>query len=296
LELRHLRYFAMVAEELHFSRAAQRLHIATPTLSQQIRDLEAELGARLFKRKTKSAVELTHAGRRFLDEALAVLRRARDAEIIGRRAARGEAGVVALAYVLSASCSGLISRAIADFRLSHPEVVIQARAMETLPQFRGILGEAIDVGIMRAPRRYPSNLAGFVIERQPFYIALPIGHRLINQKKLTPEALEGEPLIAAPLEMEPGFWGNIAAVAPSGMALNIVERAPDVLTVLALVAAGAGISVITSGLTRLAIPGVVYKELSFTPRQADHVVAFRKSETSPVVNAFIRGLRRQRSA
>src|ERR1700692_4066309 len=110
----------MVAEELHFSRAAERLNIATPTLSQQIRSLETMLGARLFNRRTKSAVELTHAGKRFLEEAQAALRQMAQAELIGRRAARGDAGVIALGYVFSASLRGALSQEITRFKATHP--------------------------------------------------------------------------------------------------------------------------------------------------------------------------------
>lgn len=292
VEVRHLRYFVMVAEELHFSRAAIRLKIATPTLSQQIRSLETMLGARLFKRKTRSAVELTNAGRRFFEEAKAALRQMEQTELIGRRAARGDAGVVALGFVFSASCSGLISAAIKKFSETHPDVSIQARLMETLPQFRAILDGSIDVGVMRMPRRYPSNIAGFLIERQPFRLALPAEHRLAKMKQIAPEALSNEPLVAAPLEMEPGFWGNIVAVMPARLPINIVSRAPDVITLLTMVGAGIGIGVVSGATSRLAIPGVVYRDISGSPRQADHVAVFRKTEAAPVVNEFLKSLRK----
>ena len=121
MELRHLRYFVAVAEELHFSRAAARLNIAAPTLSAQIQSLEAMLGAQLFTRKTRS-VALTHVGKRFLDEARATLKQADQAEMDGRQAARGDIGSIAVGYVLSASCGGLVSQPIIEFKKSHPNV------------------------------------------------------------------------------------------------------------------------------------------------------------------------------
>jgi len=296
VEIRHLKYFVMVAEELHFSRAAARLTIATPTLSQQIGALESMLGARLFKRRTKSAVELTHAGKRFLGEARAALKQMAQAELVGRRAARGDAGVIALGYVFSASCSGLISRALMRFRETHPHVSVQPRVMETLPQFKAIIDGSLDIGVMRCPRRYPSNLAGLLIERQPFRLALPEGHRLAKTKLIAPEALDGEPLIAAPLEMEPGFWGNIAAIAPARLRLNIVERAPDAFTMLTLVGAGIGIGVVSGALSSIPIPGVVYRDIAGAARQADHVAVYRKSERAPVVTAFLKSLRQNFAA
>ena len=108
MEIRHLRYFIAVAEELHFARAAERLNIAPPTLSHSIAALETELGARLFMRKTKSAVALTDAGKRFFDEARMALRHFEHAETAGRRAARGEIGTIAVGYMHAASCAGVV--------------------------------------------------------------------------------------------------------------------------------------------------------------------------------------------
>ena len=178
-------------------------------------------------------------GQRFLNEAQATLKQMAQTEMIGRRAARGDTGVIALGYVFSASCSGLIPRAMRRFKEAQPDVSIQARLIETLPQFKAIIDGSLDVGVMRLPRRYPSNLTGLLIERQAFRLALPEGHRLANQKEIDPAALDGEPLIAAPLEMEPGFWGNISAVAPARLRVNIVERARrSAFTMLTLVGAG----------------------------------------------------------
>src|SRR3977135_305132 len=178
MEVRHLKYFVMVAEELHFSRAAARLEIAVPTLSHQIRALESELGAQLFRRKTRSALALTHVGRRFLDEAHATLKQMEHTELVGRRAARGETGSIALGYVLSACCSGLLAAALVHFRKTHPEVSMQVQYIETFPQFKAMVNGTLDVGIMRVPRRYPSGLAGFVVSSEPLRLALPEGNPL----------------------------------------------------------------------------------------------------------------------
>src|SRR5262245_2918972 len=128
MELRHLRYFVAVAEELHFTRAAARLNIATPTLSAQIRALEMQLGAKLFVRKTRSVV-LTQVGERFLVEARATLKQAEQAEHVGRLAARGDIGSIAVGYVLSSACAGLVSASIREFRVSHPDVSFQPARM-----------------------------------------------------------------------------------------------------------------------------------------------------------------------
>ena len=240
MELRHLRYFVAVAEELHFSRAAAKLKIATPTLSAQIQVLEAMLGARLFRRKTRS-VALTDVGRRFLDEAHAVIRRAERAEMVARRFAKGEEGLLAVGYILSAAYSGIVASSIVDFRKTHPDVTVQLRRMQTLPQMAALTDGALDVGFARAPERFPAGLVGFVVDRQPLCLAIPSGHRLASHSVIEPEALSGEEFVTTSLEMELGYWSNVSSVVPADMPVKIVARVPDTTSVLFSVAAGIGL-------------------------------------------------------
>ncbi|MCF8477820.1 MAG: LysR family transcriptional regulator [Pseudolabrys sp.] len=293
MELRHLRYFAAVAEELHFARAAERLNIAAPTLSHQIGALETILGTRLLTRKTKSAVTLTHSGKRFLIEALETLKQAAHAETVGRRAARGDAGSISIGYVLSACCSGLVSKAMADFRIAHPGVSFELRRLLTFSQLKALLDDSLDVGMSPALQRYPSGLTGFVIERKPFALLLPEGHRLAARKQITPDMLIDEPFVAMSLESEAGFWGNIAAVIPPGASPRIVERAPDAFSVMTLVAAGVGISVLSESMAVVAMPGIVYRNVSGITRMANIAAAYRKNESAPVVLEFVKFLRAQ---
>jgi DNA-binding transcriptional LysR family regulator len=291
MELRHLKYFVAVAEELHFGRAAERLNIAAPTLSHQINALETMLGAKLLTRKTKSAVALTHSGRHFLIEAQETLKQAARAELVGRRAGRGDAGSISVGYVFSAGCSGLVPTALASFRKSHPEVSFQLARMQTFAQFKALIDGSLDIGFTRMLLRYPSGLTGFTVERQPFWLAIPEGHHLAARKQITPGMLIDESFVAVSMEMEIGFWGNIAAITPPGISLRIVERAPDAFTVMALVAAGAGISVLSESLKRIDMPGLVFRKLVGVTRTADHAVVYRKNESAPVVKAFIKLLR-----
>jgi DNA-binding transcriptional LysR family regulator len=295
MELRHLRYFVAVAEEMHFARAAARLNISAPTLSHQIGALETLLGARLLTRKTKSAVALTHAGKRFLVEARETLKQAAHAEQVGRRAARGDTGSIVIGYILSAASSGLISSIMSNFRKSHPDVSIQLRRMLTFAQFNALIDSSLDIAFTRAPQRYPSGLTGFIVERQPLCLVLPEGHRLAAHKQITPAMLVDESFIAMSLEMETGFWGNIAAVTSHGISPRIVERVPDAITVMAMVAAGAGISVLSDSLARIAMPGLTFRRLVGVTRMADHAVVYRKNESAPVVKAFIKFLRARAS-
>ncbi len=291
MELRHLRYFIAVAEELHFGRAAARLNISAPTLSHQIGALESMLGAKLFTRRTKTAVGLTHSGKRFLVEAQETLKQAAHAEMIGRRAGRGDAGSISIGYVLSAGFSGLLSSSLAAFRENHPDVTFQLARIQTVDQFKALNDGSLDVGFTRTPHRYPSAVTGFIIERQKFCLALPEKHPLVAQKRITPSMLVNEGFVAAPLESELGFWANLSSVAPPGVTLRIAARAPDVFTVIALVASGAGLGVLSESLKRITLPGVVYRDIEGATRTSDHIVAYRKNETSPVVKAFINSLR-----
>ena len=291
MELRHLKYFVAVAEEMHFARAAEHLNIAAPTLSHQIAALETMLGAKLFTRKTKSAVALTQLGKRFLIEAQATLKQAAQAELIGRRAARGAVGSIAIGYIFSAGCSGLVSLALHDFRKTHPAVSVQLRWMLTFAQLRALIDGSLDVGFTQALVRYPAGLSNFIADQQPFWLAIPKGHSLATRNHITPAMLAQESFVAVSLEMEVGFGGYIKAVSSPGISPRIVERVPDVFTVLALVASGAGIGVVSEPLTHLAMPGIVFRKIADITRTSDLAVVCRKNESSPTVKAFVDFLR-----
>jgi len=291
MELRHLRYFVAVAEKLHFSRAAEQLNISTPTLSHQIQALETMLGAQLLSRKTKSAVSLTQTGKRFLEEARATLRQAENAELVGKRAARGDIGSIAIGYILSASCIGLLPEMIEEFQKENPGVSLQLTRMETFPQMKAVIDGVLDVAFIRAPQRYPAELTGFVVDRHPYCVAIPARHPLAKRKHVTPAALAGEPFISGSLEMEVGFWGNLGAISKAGQSLHIVERAPDIFSLLTLVSAGVGLGIISTPMQKVGIPGVVYRKITGALQAAEIAVAYRKSESAPAVKSFIQRLR-----
>jgi DNA-binding transcriptional LysR family regulator len=291
MELRHLRYFEAAAEELHFSRAAERLNISAPTLTQQIQALEQDLGVMLFRR-TKRSVVLTEAGRRFLDEARATLRQAEQAALMARQAARGEIGRIEIAYVTSASCLGLISTVLAEFRRANPYVDLQLHRMETVRQLNELVRGGIDIGFLRPPLRYPIGLTGTLIWRQPFIVAIPEDHALARDNRIRVAALAGEPLIASSVELELGFGGLIQEIATEGkFAPKIVGRAPDILTILTLVSAGFGLAFVPESFCKVAIPGVVYRHLASTGKNALLAAARRRDDPAPAVKAFMRLLR-----
>ncbi len=295
MELRHLRYFVALAEELHFGRAAERLNISTPTLSLQIRALEGSIATRLLYRKTKTSVSLTEAGSRFLVEARATLEQAERAQLVGRRAGRGEIGSVSLSYVMSAASAGLVQSAVMDFRTAKPDVAVQLRRADTFAQLEAVAGGQVDIGITHPLGRYPSGLTGFVLLSEPYILAIPSRHPLARRKHITPGDLIGQPLIAASLQMEIGFWDNlISAIAPDAP-LNIAARAPDVLSLIVLAAAGVGISAVSQCLRNMPIPGVVFRPIAGADGRAELVVVHRRQEANPLVRSFI-GMLRQAAA
>lgn len=294
MEVRHLRYFVAVAEELHFARAAERLKIAPPTLSHGIAALEAELGTRLFSRKTKTAVSLTNSGRRFLESAQIALRHFGDAEIAGKQAARGEIGTIAISYMHAAACAGVIADSISAFSKKQPGVFFDLSCRDTFSQMAGIADGLIDVGFVRRPQRYLTGLTGFVISRHPFCAAIPKDHPLAASERVSQAALAKEKLLALTIEMEAGIWSNIAAALPTARGSRVAQRAADSFTLLTLVGAGAGITIVPDPLRRLDIPGVVYRKISGPQQICEIAVTHRVGESSAAIKAYINLLRQMR--
>lgn len=293
MELRHLRYFIAVAEELHFARAAERLHISPPSLTQQIQSLERDLGARLLRR-TKRKVELTDAGMLFLDEARITMRQAERTEQIGRRAGRGEVGAIEVGYVSTAACSGILSQTVSAYRRTHPMVAIRLHRMVAIRLLEGLAGGTLDVCFMRQTAKYPPGVAGVVIGRQAMIVALPHDHPLAARRVVQAAALAHEPFIAPSFETEQGLAQHTLAVGEEGgFVPRIVERAADFVTIVTLVSAGFGLAIVPQSLSCIQLPGVVYRPLEQTKRPVNLVAAFRRDERGPATKAFISQIREQ---
>jgi DNA-binding transcriptional LysR family regulator len=291
MELRHLRYFIAVAEELHFARAAERLQITPPSLTQQIQNLEAELGVRLLNR-SKRTVQLSDAGARFLDEARKTIRQAENAELVARQAGRGELGRIEVAYMTTASCSGVVSRVLADYASQHPRVDIRLRKLETPEQLEELAEGRLDVGFLRPPERYPLGLTGRVIWRQPLIIALPESHRLANRKMLQCRELADELFIIPSVESELAFKGYVSAVAEAGgFAPRVTRRARDYLSIVTLVSAGFGITAVPWSFSRIDMPGIRYIEID-VDSEAQIAFAHHRQESSPAVLSLIKAVKK----
>jgi DNA-binding transcriptional LysR family regulator len=283
MEFRHLRSFVAVAEELHFGRAAARVHIVQPALSRQIRALEDEIGIRLFERDRRR-VALTQAGTAFLNEARSLLEHADRAVEAARRADRGELGTLRIAYVPAMVSTGL-PEIVRSFRQRYPGVDVRLQEMTPATQVEALLGERLDVGFVRGPIREPALATQTVLE-EPLVAALPSGHRLGSHKRLRIAALTDEPFVLQARSAGPGSHDHILAVCQSaGFSPRVVQEGSQA-EVASLVASGAGVALVPASLQAIRRAGVLYRPLHERPMtQLD--MAWRKDAASPVLRAFL---------
>jgi DNA-binding transcriptional LysR family regulator len=295
VELRHLRYFIAVAEELHFGRAADRLHISQPPLSHQIQDLEREMGVELFRRNRRS-VALTEAGRLFLDETRHVLRDAERAVEIARKAAHGEVGRLSIGSG-PAPESWILKRVLSVFLAQHPDVRIELHSLYTQDQVDALGRRQIQVGfpLLPIPRR------GLVVESigmEHLVVALPASHRLAGHSRIPLTELRKEPFVSVSRDVGPGFHDLVFnACNQAGFTPKIAYETGEVLTVLALVAAGLGVSLQPAGVASSRPDGVVFRRLLSTAPMVEIGLAYRRDDSSPTLSAFlgvVREVARQR--
>jgi DNA-binding transcriptional LysR family regulator len=264
MELRHLRYFIGVAEELHFARAAARLGISQPPLSQQIRALEEELGVRLFDRTSRS-VKLTSAGAAFLDAARATLEQAERAANLARRAARGELGELNLGFNASAPFVPMIAKAIYDFRQLYPDVKLVLTELAGRPQPTALIDHALDACFVRSVRRpdVDESIAVAPILRERLFVAMRPDHRLAAQEEVALRDLAGEPLLLYFREHGATFTDELFAMLRAVEVEPIVAHSVrEVSTLFGLAAAGVGVTVVAESLCELRSARLVYRPVS----------------------------------
>ena len=288
MELRHLRYFVAVAEEGHVTRAAERLGIQQPPLSQQIQALERELDAPLFRRKPRG-VELTPAGRALLDDARAILARADEAVAAVKRAAQGEAGRLGIGFTSSASFHPFVPRAIRAFREAHPLVALALEESGTTELVAALRAQTIDAAFVRSPFGESSDIAVRPLLDEPMVAALPSGHRLSAGGPLPLAALAEEIFILYRRPVGPGLHDAIiAACDRAGFSPQIGQEAPRMLSTLSLVAAGLGVTVVPASMSRLEAEGVAYRPLDASALlTAPLNLAYRRDEISAAVRRFV---------
>ena len=290
MELRHLRYFRAVAEELHFGRAAQRLHIAQPPLSQQIRQLERELGVELLIRSTRH-VALTPAGQAFHARAITILDAVDDAADLARRVADGTTGRLTIGCVGSATYSVLprLVRALGELL---PDVDVRVRGEMLAPaQLAALAAGEIDLALLRPPVIDP-GLCTEIIRRDSLLVALPEGHRLSKRKALAIGDLREEDLVA-----HAGGGRSVMALllatlcADAGFTPRVRHEVEETSTLVTLVAAGLGAAIVPAPTSALDIAGVVYRPLQPKSLGVELVAAWPASAHDQLVRRVIEALR-----
>lgn len=293
IETRQLRYFLAVAEELHFGRAAKRLHMTQPPLSQAIQQLEAELGVELFHRTTRH-ISLTAAGQALLPEARKLLQHADQLATIAQRAASGEIGKLSLAFVSIADYS-VLPPSLRSFRQAYPQVEIELREATSNIQLSALEKGEIDAGLLIPPIPEPLSkiLAYQRLRTEPLVLALPvqqkrkkIANRLSSYKDL--------PLVLFPRTIAPALHDSILACFQSlGITPIISQEAIQMRTIIALVSADMGMALVPQSVSNLQRPGVHYQTLVDIEAQVEVGVAWRRDNDSPVLKAFLQQLEQQ---
>jgi DNA-binding transcriptional LysR family regulator len=264
MDFRRIRYFIVLSEELHFGRAAQRLNIAQPPLSQQIRVLEEELGARLFER-TNRHVELTAAGKALVPEARALLAQAERTGLVAQRAQRGEVGELRVGFTGSAAFSTVIPRLIFEYRQRLPDMHLRLQELTTQQQLTAMLERRLEVAFVRGVARpdLPPTLQATRLFEDALVAVLPAQHPLaLRQGRLSVGTLKDEAFVMYPRESGTGVYDQIIALCQqSGFAPQVAQEAREAPTIVALVAAGLGVALVPTSLRSINVNGVVYRPL-----------------------------------
>ena len=279
MELRHLRYFVTLAEELHFGRAAERLHIAQPPLSQQIRQLEKELGFELFHR-TKRNVQLTEAGVVFLDEVQQILRQLQQAIQVGQQTSRGELGELVVGFVSSAAYN-ILPTILRTFRNCAPGVSLELHELTTDQQLEWLRTGRIDVGFVRPPVE-ENTFSWEIIFQESLIVALPESHLLANQSYVCLPSLANEPFILFPRILAPGLYDLIISLCQqAGFSPSVSQQAIQMQTIISLVAAEIGVAIVPASLQNLQRTGVVYKNIRTSHPKSCHCNDLAKKRDIP---------------
>jgi DNA-binding transcriptional LysR family regulator len=291
MELRHLRYFIAVAEEGHITRAAERLGMQQPPLSQQIRALERELDVQLLRRKPRG-VELTEAGRALLEDARAILAHIDHAFATTRRTARGEQGRIAVGFTSSAPFHPFVPRVIRAFRDSFPLIALTLEESGTTELIEDLRHERVDAAFIRTPVTDPLGLMVNPLLEEAMLVALPAAHPLAagdaDGSALPLAGLAAETFIVYRRRSGPGLYDAIfAACHAAGFSPLVGQEAPRIVSTLNLVAAGLGIAIVPASLQRMQMDGVAYRRLKGTQPRAPLLLATRRGDTSAVVRRFL---------
>ena len=296
IDLRQLRYFVAVCDHLHFTRAADSLHVAQSALSAQVKRLEEDLGIRLIERGKRSAASLTDAGALFLTEARQTLAQAERAEQVGRLAARGAMGKIDIGHIASAVVDGTLARALSAYRITHPHVVINLTHMETQLQLRALTEGVIDVAFVRPRSDYPVGIGMKEVGRAPLLLALPANSAMARLDVIGLRHLHDHQFII------PQFAEGVAFSQQLDHLRQLIGgpwrppiKVADFFSALALVAAGYGATLIPGYFAKVDVEGVVLRPIEQFAEDAVLMMAWRKGDSSPALAAFLQQAGRNRA-
>ena len=289
MNLRAVRCFVAVAEELHFGRAAQRLSLSQPPLTQHIKALEQELGALLFHR-TKRSVRLTEAGSALLDEARRLILQADGLRQVVQRADRGQTGALR-AGMIPSSVFTEARKLYATLSRQVPGVTVTWQEMSSAEQVEALQEDKIDIGFLHTPHRLP-GLEARLIVRDPMVMAVPDLHPLAKRKSVDLNSFAGDDFILPLRHVSPVFYDSIiVACRAAGLTPTIPPHQPrNLLTILSLVSAGAGVSVVPGTLAASGFPGVTFLKLVGKPPVAEVSAVWKPTNRSPVLGRALAAL------
>ncbi|QGY33268.1 LysR family transcriptional regulator [Pantoea cypripedii] len=287
MELRHIRYFLAVAEERHFTRAAARLGIGQPPLSQQIKDLENELGALLFRRMPYGA-ELTEAGEAFLAVVKEMPATAERASRAAQRAVRGELGQLRVGFTASATFNSVVPAAIRAFRRAYPDVRLQLEEGNTTRLVDGLSEGSLDAVFLRPGFAGSDRFQLRLLSEESMVLVLPENHPAAVQESIALGELHNEDFLLFPRDIGPTLYDSVIdACRNAGFEPNIAQLAPQIASVINLVAAEMGVSVVPASMGQVKVNGVVFRQIADEAPTAKLALAFRRSDTSPILRNFV---------
>ncbi|MGF6918461.1 LysR family transcriptional regulator [Paraburkholderia sp. 40] len=292
MEFRYLKYFVVVAEERHFTRAAERLGMAQPPLSQQIRKLEREIGAQLFRRLTRG-VELTDAGRVLYEDARRILDQVEQAISRVQSAARGQTGHIRVGFASSVVFHPVIPEIVRAYRELHPDVRLSPSESNVAALIDDLLAERIDLAIIRQTSQDSERVKIEALFDEEMLLVLPPQHRLTASASISLRSIAEETLIMFPREIAPVLYDEvISACQRAGFSPLLGQESTQVASAVSMVAAGFGVSIVPHSIRQLLATGVTYRAIQGAQPKAQIVIAYRSTEFSKVVRDFLEVARR----
>ncbi|NKF23591.1 LysR family transcriptional regulator [Solimonas marina] len=291
MEIRHIRYFLAIAAERSFTRAAERVGIGQPPLSLQIRDLEREVGARLFHRIPQGA-ELTAAGQAFYDHVHRLPQQIEQAVRAAQRADRGELGALRIGFTASAHFNGTLTSVVGHFSARYPDVELTLDESNTTKLGTALASGALDLAFLRPYPTLSDGVELLTVADEPLVAALPAQHRLARKRGLRLRQLADEAFVLTPREI--GFTLHdtiLEACRDAGFEARLGQPAPQLASILSLVAAGIGVSLVPDSIRHLHVGGVVFRKLPDLTTSAKLALAWRRSDLSPFVRNFVESAR-----